>query len=88
MTDDTAASGAGTVRDEEIVLFRCTKCGKLSVSIGWLHGHIERHQGLGPWNTFPAPRKIGNFNALMDYTEVLRVTEVKKTTLDDVEVKS
>lgn len=57
-------------------IYRCTECGKVSVSLGWLHGHIEgRHHGFGPWNIIPNPLKIGNFNACMEKTEVLIIKE-------------
>lgn len=60
--------------DETIEIYRCTECGKLSVSVGWLHGHIEKHLGWGPWNIFPPPLP-GNYEALMEKTEVLEVTD-------------
>jgi len=59
---------------EEIELYRCTECGKLSVSLGWLHSHIERHLGWGPGNILPPPWP-GDADALMDCTEVIRVTD-------------
>lgn len=59
---------------EEIELYRCTECGKASVSIGYLHAHIEGHLGWGPFNMLPPPFP-GNFDALMEKTEVIRVTE-------------
>jgi hypothetical protein len=60
---------------EEIELYRCTECGKISVSRGYLHGHIEKHQGFGPFNIIPDPRKTANPDALDEKTEVLTVTE-------------
>lgn len=58
---------------EEIVLYRCTDCGKQSVSVGWLHAHIEKHFAwLG---LFIPPWKLGDFDRLMEKTEILRVTE-------------
>lgn len=57
---------------EPIELYRCTECGKTSVSIGWLHAHIERHRGLfglqWPW-------RVGDYEALMEMTEVIRVSD-------------
>lgn len=56
----------------ELVIYRCTECGKESVSLGWLHAHCEKHRGLfgiqWPW-------RIGDFEALMEMTEEIRVTD-------------
>jgi hypothetical protein len=60
--------------NDTIELYRCTECGKLSVSLGWLHSHIERHLGWGPWKMLPPPLP-GNADALMDKTEVIQVTD-------------
>jgi hypothetical protein len=69
------------MRDSEnsFVVYRCTDCGKKSLSLGYLHGHIEGHQGWGPWNVLPDPRKIGNPDALDERVEELHVSvdEVK-----------
>lgn len=61
---------------ETFYLYRCTECGKLSVSLGYLHGHAEKHRGWGPWNLLPAIP--GDEAALMELTEVLEaeVTDV------------
>lgn len=72
--------------DRELVLYRCTECGKTSVSVGWLHAHIEKHVGFGPFNIIPDPRKHANFNALMEHTEVLRVDEYSVVDIEEVEV--
>lgn len=68
----------------EIVLYRCTECGKVSVSIGWLHAHAEKHRGLFG---FQLPWRYGDFNALMELTEVLRVDEYSEVGLEEVEVR-
>lgn len=53
----------------EFEVYRCTECGKQSVSIGWLHGHIETHRPL--WKFW----KSGDPEFLNDRTEVLTVTD-------------
>jgi len=68
---------------EDIVVYRCTECGKTSVSLGWLHAHVEKHRGFFG---IPLPWRYGDFNALMDMTEVLRVTDFEQTDLDEVVV--
>lgn len=76
--------------NEEIVLFRCTKCGKLSTSLGWLHGHVEKHRGY-TWLKIQLPftkTSPGDFDRLMDYTEVIQVTDYDSVELEDVEVSS
>lgn len=71
----------------EFVVFRCTDCGRTSTSIGSLHAHIESaHYGFGPWNILPHPLRIGNFDADMEKTQVLRVTDYEETNLDEVVV--
>lgn len=60
---------------DEIVLYRCKECGNISTSLGFLHGQMERHFGLGPWNLIPDPRKTANYDFLMSKTEVIRVTD-------------
>lgn len=54
--------------DKEIVVYWCTECEKRSLSLGALHGHAESHRGFyglqWPWN-------VGDFDALMELTEVL-----------------
>lgn len=61
---------------EAIELYRCTECGKISVDLGWLHAHIEKHRGYFGFlqipftNTAPA-----NVPELMKRTEVIKVTD-------------
>lgn len=69
---------------DPVTLYRCTECGKESTSLGWLHAHIEKHQGFGPFNIIPDPLKTANFDALMEKTEVLRVEEYNIVDLNDV----
>jgi hypothetical protein len=69
------------------VLFRCRECGHLSLSLGSLHAHIEKHRGFTRFNlqlpfTKTSP---GDFKRLMDKTEVLRVTDTVATTLSEVD---
>lgn len=62
---------------ETVYLYRCTECGELSVSLGQLHGHAEKHRGWGPFGLLPAIP--GDAEALMEYTEVLEaeITDVQ-----------
>jgi hypothetical protein len=76
-------------KHEEFVLYRCTDCGKVSVSVGWLHAHIEsKHFGFGPWNIIPDPRKMGNFDADMTKTDVIRVTHYEHADIGEVNVNA
>jgi hypothetical protein len=82
MTNTHSESGDG----EELLIFRCSECGKTSVSLGWLHGnHIQKHHGWGPWNIIPNPRTFGNFDAHMEYTEILRVEGYSEVSLEEVD---
>jgi len=59
-------------------LYRCTECGKISVSLGWLHAHIEaKHTGFGPFNIIPNPFRLGRGDKDMDQTEVMRVKVIE-----------
>jgi hypothetical protein len=70
----------------DMILYRCTECGKESVSVGWLHAHIEaKHTGFGPFNLIPNPFALGNFDRDMDMTEVLRATDPEQVTIDEVD---
>jgi len=72
--------------DGAVVVYRCTECGKKSVSVGWLHAHIEaKHTGFGPFNLIPNPFALGNFDNDMTMTEVLRADDPESVTLDEVE---
>lgn len=73
--------------DGKLVLFRCTECGYTSLSLGSLHGHIERHRGYTRFNigvpfTKTAP---GNVDELMKRTEVLRVTDLEEIERKEVD---
>lgn len=84
--------GDGPVDEEqqseptELVIYRCTECGKTSVSIGWLHAHINKHLSIGPLGLIPIPWKFGRPKHQMKHTEVLRVDEYSKVGLDEVTV--
>lgn len=70
----------------DAVIYRCTECGKTSVSVGWLHAHIEaKHTGFGPFNIIPNPFAIGNYDNDMTMTEVLRVTEAESIPIEEVD---
>jgi hypothetical protein len=73
--------------DGRLVLFRCKECGQTSMSLGSLHAHCETHRGYTRFNIqLPLTKtSIGDFDRLMEYTEVLRVDETSKISLNEVE---
>lgn len=77
VTVDTGVDEVTVTPPEPLTLYRCTECGKLSVSIGWLHAHIDgKHRGWGPFNLLPPIwPTYGHYPSLMAYTQTLRVTE-------------
>lgn len=73
--------------EDDLVLFRCTECGIIKMSLGELHGHCEKHRGYTRFN-IPVPltkEAPANVDELMKLTEVLRVTDTEKTTLEEVD---
>lgn len=58
-----------TTETDDIQLYRCKICGKLSVSRGFLHGHIESHRS--GWRFY----RVGNPEFLREHTETLEITE-------------
>ena len=73
--------------DGRLVLFRCTECGYISLSLGGLHVHIESHRGYTRFNIqlpFTGSSQ-GDFGALMDRTQVLRVDDVTEIDREEVD---
>jgi len=73
--------------DGDPVLFRCRECGRIEQSLGALHAHIETHRGYTRVNiqlpfTASSP---GDFEELMNRTEVLRVSSVHTISLSDLD---
>lgn len=73
--------------DGSLVLFQCTECGYVSLSLARLHGHIERHRGYTRFNiqlpfTQTSP---GNLDELNDRTRILRTDETTEITREEVE---
>lgn len=68
--------------DGDPVLFSCTECEYVSLSIGSLHAHCEQHRG---WFGFQLPWRLGDFEALMELTEIVRVQEVEEIALKEVD---
>ncbi|MCU4926910.1 hypothetical protein OB905_13125 [Halobacteria archaeon AArc-dxtr1] len=61
---------------DEIEIYRCKECGKISTSLGWLHGHAGKHRGWGiSWLRIVPPWKVGDAEALMEMTETLQITD-------------
>lgn len=73
--------------DGLLVLFRCAECGITSLSLGGLHGHIEKHRGYTRFGIkIPFTKtSMGNFSELMKRTEVLLVEETTEISLEEVE---
>jgi hypothetical protein len=69
-----------------LVLFRCSECGRTSLSLGSLHAHIETHRGFTRFGIqVPFTRTaMANVDELMDRTEVLRVESVSEIGLEGV----
>jgi hypothetical protein len=72
--------------DGDLVVFRCTECGFTSLSLGTLHAHVETHRGYTRFGIqIPFTKTaIGKFDRLMDYTQVLLVTDTEVVSLSDV----
>lgn len=72
--------------DGGLVVFRCKECGHISLSLGGLHGHAEKHRGYTPLNiSIPFTKtSMGKFDELMKLTEVLRVDETTQISLNEV----
>jgi len=73
--------------DGDLVVFRCTECGYVDLSLGSLHAHCETHRGYTRWNIqIPFTKtSMANVDELMKLTEVVRVEETSEITLDEVE---
>ena len=73
--------------DGRLVVFRCRECGYVSLSLGALHGHAEQHRGYTRLKIqLPFTRTSpGDFDRLMEYTEVVRVDAETEITLDEVD---
>lgn len=70
------------VADDEFVVYRCTECGKVfdgPGAIGALHAHAEKHR--------PFFSEGGNVEALMAYTEKLRITDYEKLEIEAGDVQ-
>lgn len=68
---------------ETLEVYRCTECGKVSASEGWLSVHAARHYGWGPFGLLPP---LGNTVVLSEYIEVLEVEIVDVGTEVDGDV--
>lgn len=62
--------------ETQIELYRCKECGKISTSVGWLHGHAEKHRGFFG---LQLPWKFGDFDELQELTETITVTDYEVT---------
>ncbi|WP_222913507.1 hypothetical protein [Natrinema sp. SYSU A 869] len=73
--------------DGDLVLFRCTECGRTSMSLGSIHAHCEKHRGYTRFNIqLPFTKtSMADFDALMEYTEILCVEQAREISLNEVE---
>ncbi len=71
----------------DLVLFRCTECGWVSMSLGSLHAHVETHRGYTRFGIqIPFTKTaIANADELMKRTEVVRVQDTEEIALEEVE---
>lgn len=70
-----------------LVVFGCSECDVMSLSLGWIHGHIESHRGYTRFNiqlpfTETSP---GNVDDLMDHTEIYSADELTEIELAEVD---
>ena len=72
---------------DRTTIYCCTECGYQALTLGGLHGHVERHRGYTRFNIqVPFTRTSpGNYHRLMEKTEVLRVRETEKIGLEEVD---
>lgn len=73
--------------DGDLVLFRCSECGQVKLSLGSMHGHIEGHRGYTRFNIQVPFTKtaMADVDELMKMTEIVRVTETESVDLEAVE---
>lgn len=70
--------------DGELVLFRCKECGYTTLSLGFIHAHVEQHWPYLKWFVHFLPW-TGEWDDWMQHTEVLRVDAYSETELSEVE---
>jgi len=73
--------------DGDLVLFRCTECAHVSMSLGSLHAHAETHRGYTRFGIqIPFTKTtIANVDELMKLTEVVRVDSTEPIALSEVD---
>lgn len=73
--------------DGNLVLFRCSECGQVDLSLGNIHSHIEGHRGYTRFNIqIPFTQTaMADVDELMERTEVLQVNDAEKISLKEVE---
>jgi len=77
--------------DGDLVLFGCTECDYVSMSLGGLHAHAETHRGYTRFGIqIPLTKTaMANVDELMELTEVVRVCAMcKLAQVEDAETKS
>jgi hypothetical protein len=73
--------------DGKPVLFGCSECDYVSLSLGSTHAHIENHRGYTRFNiqlpfTKTAPAKV---DELMKRTTIRRINDAEEIQLSEVE---
>lgn len=64
-------------QEDAVELYRCSECGKTSVSLGWIHAHIEKHRGYTRFNIqIPFTKtSMANVDELEKLTEEYEIPE-------------
>ena len=71
--------------DDQLIISRCTECGYLSTSLGFIHGHAEKHNpGLDPWGIIPDPRYTADPEHLNTVVEAVVVDDYATAHPDEV----
>ncbi|ELZ47883.1 hypothetical protein C464_08175 [Halorubrum coriense DSM 10284] len=73
---------------DELQIYRCRQCDHISTNIGSLHAHCERHRGYTRFN-IQVPftdTSVGDFDRLMEYTDVMDEEQMEQIDLSEVEV--
>jgi len=73
--------------DGKTVLFGCTECDYVSLSLGSTHAHIENHRGYTRFGIqLPFTKTaVANVSELMEKTKILRVNDVEEIDISEVQ---
>lgn len=72
--------------DDALVLFSCSECDYVSLSLGDLHAHVEYHWSTLGWFRWHLVGWLrSGSEKWMESTEIVRVQEVEEISLKEVE---